>query len=253
MKAKAIIDAVEGVTKKWAKQRMREDRERSAASNRHYIMTRSRHVSLKAAAWQHMEEAYLKASANGKLPAQARQVMYAARPHIQRTADPSLGKGFDQYFTQTLLPDYIEEKGVAWNVVYDARGHFTEPHTDKEVPLGTLQRNTRRYQYNTSMKVIDLGLRLEDIDGLESEEVYIDRGAAANLRKNGATEEEIAYLLSGRRVELNALASDELVAFIERKLKKHGIAKVIPDTDTLEAAYRRMRRQAVCRTPSTRR
>ena len=80
---------------------------------------------------------------------------------------------------------------------------------------------------------------------MESEEVYIDRGAAANLRKNGATEEEIAYLLSGRRVELNALASDELVAFIERKLKKHGIAKVIPDTDTLEAAYRRMRRQAV--------
>ena len=46
---------------------------------------------------------------------------------------------FDQYFTQQLLPEYIEEKGVAWNVVYDARGHFLEPHTEHEVPLGTLQ------------------------------------------------------------------------------------------------------------------
>ena len=26
-----------------------------------------------------------------------------------------------------------------WNVVYDARGNFTEPHTKAEVPLGTLQ------------------------------------------------------------------------------------------------------------------
>ena len=46
---------------------------------------------------------------------------------------------FDQYFTQQLLPEYIEETGVAWNVVYDARGHFHEPHTEHEVPLGTLQ------------------------------------------------------------------------------------------------------------------
>jgi hypothetical protein len=92
--------------------------------------------------------------------------------------------------------------------------------------------------------VIDLGLRLKDIDGLVSEEVAIERGAANNLRKNGATEEEIEWLLQGQRVELNALASDELVAFIERKLAQHGIAKVIPDQDTLANGYRRMHRQA---------
>src|SRR5262249_50266295 len=110
--------------------------------------------------------------------------------------------------------------------------------------LGTLHRDTRRYRFNTSFKVIDLGLRLEDIDGLESEEVAIERGAAYNLRKNGATEKEIAWLLQGQRVELNAFASDELIAFIERKLAQHGIAKVIPDQDTLADAYRRMHRQA---------
>ena len=102
-------------------------------------MVRRRSVSVRDAAWQIMKEAYLKASANGTLPAHARQIMYAARPHIQATADRDLGATFDQYFTQQLLPEYIEEKGVVWNVVYDARGHFLEPHTEHEVPLGTLQ------------------------------------------------------------------------------------------------------------------
>ena len=44
------------------------------------------------------------ASANGRLPANARQIMYAARPKIQRMTDKQLN---DQYFTQVLLPDYI--------------------------------------------------------------------------------------------------------------------------------------------------
>ncbi len=65
--------------------------------------------------------------------------MYAARPHIQTTADRDLGARFDQYFTQQLLPEYIEAHGVVWNVVYDARGHFHEPHTEEEIALGTLQ------------------------------------------------------------------------------------------------------------------
>ena len=43
---------------------------------------------------------------------------------------------------------------------------------------------------------------------------------------------------------MNALASDELVALIERKLAKHGIAKLIPDDRTLADAYRRMHQQA---------
>ena len=86
-----------------------------------------------------MEAAYLKASANGTLPAHARQIMYAARPAIMQMADRPVGKGFDQYFTQTLLPDYMEMFRTDWNVVFDARGHFHEPHTETEVPLGTLQ------------------------------------------------------------------------------------------------------------------
>ncbi len=301
-----------------------------------------------------MEEAYLKASARGTLPALARQIMYAARPHIQREADREIGKGFDQYFTQTLLPDYIEENPdstASWNVVFDARGHFHEPHTEKDVALGTLQvrdhleqvrlhqvdgldfdvwekryptvgpkhrygailfiekegfmplfkevrlaerydlaimstkgmsvtasrelvdtlcgshnipllalhdfdkagfsivgtlrRDTRRYSFRQSMNVIDVGLRMGDIDGLETEDVFTQSPvkARANLRQNGATDEEIAFLLD-QRVELNAFASDQFVTWIEGKLEEHGVAKVIPDQDTMAVAYRRAVEQA---------
>ena len=43
--------------------------------------------------------------------------------------------------------------------------------------------------------------------------------------------------LDGQRVELNAMTSRQLVEFVERKLKQHGIGKVIPDDDTLAEAY----------------
>jgi len=54
---------------------------------------------------------------------------------------------------------------------------------------------------------------------------------------NGATVEEAKFLLK-RRVELNALTSDQLVAFIEGKLAEHGIKKIVPKTDLLGDAYR---------------
>ena len=78
--------------------------------------------------------------------------------------------------------------------------------------------------------------------GLEAKaEKPFDRGTrearARNLRQNGATSEEVAFLLD-RRVELNALASDALVSLIERKLAKHNIKKVIPDKETLADIYR---------------
>jgi hypothetical protein len=96
-------------------------------------------VSIKAAAWQVMRAAYLAASANGTLPANARQIMYAARRDILRlTGKDTLD---DHYFTQTLLPGYIEahpEETTDWDVVFDDRGAFTEPHTGRVVGLGTI-------------------------------------------------------------------------------------------------------------------
>src|SRR5207248_12840 len=48
----------------------------------------------------------------------------------------------DKYFTQTLLPDYLNEfpeETADWDVVFDARGHLVEPHTRVQLPLGTLE------------------------------------------------------------------------------------------------------------------
>jgi len=111
--------------------------------------------------------------------------------------------------------------------------------------FGTLQRDTRRYQFSNAIKVIDLGLRLADIASLERELAAATRTSKGMLRtqltENGATEAEIAILLN-ERVELNAMTSDALIAMIERKLKDYGIEKVIPDDNLLAEAYQTFHR-----------
>jgi hypothetical protein len=339
-----MIDAVETATRKWTRQKKSEERHPGMRRYRVSRMTREPRTTQKEAAWEIMEEAYMAASSNGALPAMARQIYYQARPKIMAmTENKELAYG---YFSQTLLPDYIEEHGVDWNVVYDARGHFEEPHTNrrigcgtigvgnylhamKEEPdivpakfsdpkvnvigpsggmsgvlfcekegfnplfkavnlanrydlmiistkgvsvtaarqliddvcgdhslplfvlhdfdvagfmiLGTLQRDTRRYQFSSSFETIDLGLRLDDIAGLEREPAAASKTSASILREqlagNEATDAEIGILLN-ERVELNAMTSDALVAMIERKLQDYGLEKVIPDDDLLGRAYR---------------
>jgi hypothetical protein len=136
--AQTIINLVNGVTAPWCKQRKAEERQASRALRRRETLIRHTRVTVKSAAYAVMEQAYLKASSNGEYPAHARQIMYAARPLIQEQTDRPLN---DQYFCQTLLPDYLNDhpqKTAHWDVAFDARGHFEEPHTRLIVPLGTL-------------------------------------------------------------------------------------------------------------------
>jgi hypothetical protein len=75
---------------------------------------------------------------------------------------------------------------------------------------------------------------------------------AAAIREAGATDDEVAFLVSGRRsgrwigrrVELNALTSEQLVTLIERKLGEHGATKVVPDDAVLRDLYVQERRHA---------
>jgi hypothetical protein len=85
-------------------------------------------------------ECYMKASDNNKLPATARQIFYVARPLIEERTDKPLSY---KYFSQVLLPNFVNEHGRDWDVVYDDRGHFLEPHTNRVIGLGTL--NVRAY------------------------------------------------------------------------------------------------------------
>jgi hypothetical protein len=351
-----IIGAICEGTKKWTRTRKAEERSPDSRSYRYARMTQERGVSFKEAAAQIMEEAYLKVSGDDTLPANARQIMYAARPHIQKVTGRELR---DDYFTQTLLPDYLDENDVDWNVVYDARGHFAEPHdgesfgvgtlevrdylaglhapefldaalgqpkvetfgpsgsfgavlfiekegfdpvlksariADKfdlavmstkgmsvtaarelademchehDIPLlllhdfdkagfsiaGTLRRDTRRYEFQNSITIIDLGLSLEDVEamGLESEYQHHPKGSKhaliANLRDNGATESDIAFMFrdfdstrSTRRVELNAMTSPQFIALVERKLKEVNVKKIVPEQKLLADVYVGMQR-----------
>jgi len=135
--ANDILDAVETATSKWTRQKKSEERHPGMIRYRVSRMTKVPRTTQKEAAWRIMEAAYMAASANDTLPAKARQILYQARPKIMAmTENRELQYG---YFSQTLLPDYVEEKNLDWNVVYDARGHFEEPHTNRHIGCGTLE------------------------------------------------------------------------------------------------------------------
>ena len=108
--------------------------------------------------------------------------------------------------------------------------------------LDTLRRDTRRYQFESDFEVIDLGLRLADVQamGLQSEGAASSKSSAAairaRLRNGGATPEECEFLVQ-QRVELNAMTSEQFVAFIKRKLTEHGVQKIVPAKQTLDKAY----------------
>jgi DNA topoisomerase VI subunit B len=176
----AVHSAVIKVTEKWAKLIKSEERDSSAQSRREDRMMRSGKITVKDAANEVMEQAWLTASSDGTLPASARQVMYAARPAIQAATGKQLD---DQYFTQTLLPNYMAENDVDWNVTFDNRGQFIEPHTNRVVGLGTLA--VRRYLQGIGEPIVD-DATLQDARVLTSGPIG-NFGAVLFIEKEGFT------------------------------------------------------------------
>ncbi len=345
---KDMFSAISKVTKQWKTEKKKADKDDRLSSKQYACFYKPARITIKEVAYEVMEEAYKKASSNGKYYANARQIFYAARPYILKQTDKS--RLDSQYFTQTLLKDYIEDYAPNWKIAWDARGHFREPHTNKAIGIGGIQvekyihswRNDSSFIYKETpgvkiktdtigpfcrfnsvlfiekegfdeilkdakigekydlaimstkgipvkaccdllcslesmvniyvlhdfdksgftilktlregtrlargAKVIDLGLRFEDIQDLPREPVY-ERGEENRyyLHKCGATEEEIAILArdngyrgcAGERVELNAMMSEELIEWLEGKLEKHGVKKTIPEESILIEAYNR--------------
>jgi len=146
---KALGKAIRSIGKDWKKAKRQADKEdrvqrRDLSRMRTYSPPRQ---TIQAACFEVMERAYMRASAGGKLMANARQIMYAARPLVI----PICGQFFknSSSFTQDVLPKYLRMypgKTAGWHVVYDARGRFVEPHTKKRVDLGTVE--VRQYIRN---------------------------------------------------------------------------------------------------------
>jgi DNA topoisomerase VI subunit B len=138
----ALANGIAAVTKHWKglkRQADREDRVRERQREHWLRQQRRQFLTIKEAAYQVMEAAYRHA-AGGRRLANDRQVMYAARPHVLRLTGGKCWKDSD-YFTQELLPRFMHEHPeltADWDVVFDDRGHFVEPHTRCRLGLGTI-------------------------------------------------------------------------------------------------------------------
>ena len=136
--ADAVVNLIKSVTKTWAKVRKAEERDVSRRERRQELMARRRNEKQKHVAFEIMEDAYHEVSGRKNLWANARQIMYAARDEIQERSKKSLGSN---YFTQTLLPDFMTANlnlTADWKVAFDDRGHFADPHTGLMIGLGTV-------------------------------------------------------------------------------------------------------------------
>ena len=81
------------------------------------------------------------ASGNGQLPAKVRQVYYQVRPLVMELTGGKTWKNSDT-FTQSVFFDYLRDhprETLDWDVVFDARGHLTEPHVKRQIGIGTLE------------------------------------------------------------------------------------------------------------------
>jgi DNA topoisomerase VI subunit B len=81
-----------------------------------------------------LPEAIRHATGDGKYPVSAHTLFYAVRPLVQKFGCRQLTS---DYFEQTLLPAYQQKHGPIVGLYYEPRGTLYEPHTGREVPLGT--------------------------------------------------------------------------------------------------------------------
>ncbi len=144
-------------------------------------------------------------------------------------------KGESPTAARQLLEEtrHLIAQGVRVLVLHDCdRNGFGIVHS--------LSHDTDRYQYTQPPRVVDLGLRLSDVEHerLEIESVSYGRDATKTLRRYDISARERQWLVN-HRVELNAFTSDHFIAWLERKLQQHRVTKVVPDTRTLTAAFRR--------------
>jgi DNA topoisomerase VI subunit B len=131
------------VLREWKKAKVRADQEGRVRQQELQELRRAlrkRVLTVKEAAYRAMEQAYMETSNGGEYPANARQIMYKARPLVLELTG---GKCWKQSstFTQHHLPNFMRENpGLTdkWDVVYDARGRLVEPHTAKRIDLGTI-------------------------------------------------------------------------------------------------------------------
>jgi DNA topoisomerase VI subunit B len=137
--AKQISRALWLVTKELYREeeRRRRDAARQARADRELDrQQRPKKGELRRAVFQVLPEALKIGTGDGAFPISAHTLFYKVRPLIQPITSIELTS---DYFEQKLWPLYQKEFGSKYTVYYEPRGTLHEPHTGKQVPLGTLE------------------------------------------------------------------------------------------------------------------
>jgi hypothetical protein len=129
VKVDDIIEAL-GVGKKWTRQVKAEERSASARVYRKSMWSGPARVPLKEICYQHMSEAWAKASDNGRLPTHWRQVFYVMRPLCDD--HPESDRPLRDTTFKAILEDYLYDYASGWDVLRGARGVFKEPHAVRD-------------------------------------------------------------------------------------------------------------------------
>jgi hypothetical protein len=159
MRGEDITRALGDVGQKWTRQVKAEERSSSARVYRQSMWTVSR-TSLKEICEEHMEEAWNKASDNGRLPTHWRQIFYVMRPICD--AHPDSDRPLRDATFKNILEQYLEDYGPGWDVLRGARGVFKEPHAalnDNGLPMSTMNVRTYLQAERPSSKLAPIAAR----------------------------------------------------------------------------------------------
>lgn len=218
-----LQSALKSVGKQWKKEKMHKDR--VSRTTLDFLRSDYPKQTVKAAAFQVMEEAINKASGDGLYLANARQIMYAARPLVLKLTGGNIWKD-SAYFTQNILKDYIEaheDDPIIKNIVWDARGKLTEPYTGKIVPLGGAMVTEYIESWNSDFNILelpDIRKRINTIgpNNRFNNVLFIEKeGFDAILKASGIAEKYDLGIMSTKGVPVEAACQ------LVNKLSSNGV------------------------------
>lgn len=145
-------------------------------------------------------------------------------------------KGQSVVAARKLVDNVCCDGGVPLFVVHDFdKAGFEICECLTKVSAAAMDTDRVAYHFQNEINVTDFGLRLGDVEKyqLASESCKRNEGTLA------MSPEEVEFMRSGRRVELNAFTAPQFIEWLESKLNEHLPQRLIPSDDILELAYRR--------------
>lgn len=142
-----------------------------------------------------------------------------------------MGKGYATRAAKALLAA-AEARAITVLVLHDC-------DVDGYEIARTLAHGTRTAPFY--VKIIDIGLTVADVNtmGLETEGVSMRRTSSRRFRSRLTADERNFFLQRSLRTELNAMTSEQLIEYIERKLADHGLTdKLVPPEDVVAAEFK---------------